>query len=57
MSTGWRELRDDRVFYADEDPWIRERYREELVKHGLEFNMPERLFDDPNFNWLPGAGG
>ena len=55
MSTGWRQLRDDRVSYTDEDPWIRERYKEDVAKRALEFSMPEQLFNDPDFEWLPGA--
>ena len=55
MSTGWRELPGDRVDYADEDPWIRAHYTEELAKRGLTFNMPERLFTDPGFKWEPGG--
>ncbi|MCH7481242.1 MAG: cupin domain-containing protein [Chloroflexi bacterium] len=55
MSTGWRQLRDDRVAYADEDAWIREKYQEELGKRGIAFNMPEGLFTDPDFAWAGGA--
>ena len=57
MSTGWRQLAGDRVDYAEEDPWIRDRYKEELNKRGLEFNMPEPLFNDPSYKWVPAGSG
>jgi len=55
MSTGWRELPGDRIPYAEEGPWIREHYKEELAKRGLPFNMPDGLFNDPSYPWAPGG--
>lgn len=36
--------------YVDEDPVIRNRYREELERRGLEFQMPEQVYTDPEFD-------
>lgn len=39
------------IDYIDEDPDVRELYKEELEQRGLEFRMPEDYYTDPNFNF------
>lgn len=39
------------IEYVDEDPAIRERYKEELANVGLEPKMPEECYTDPDFTF------
>jgi hypothetical protein len=41
----------DQIEYPFDEPWIRQRYEEELAKHGLASIMPEEAYQDPNFEW------
>ena len=41
----------DQVEYPDEEPWIREMFKEELGKRGLESLMPEEVYVDRDFRW------
>jgi quercetin dioxygenase-like cupin family protein len=35
------------IHYWNEDPYVREHYKERLKKEGVEFEMPESLFEKP----------
>ena len=37
--------------YTQEDPWVRQKFEEELAKRGLESKMPPELYTDPDFKW------
>ena len=37
--------------FAEQDPWIRQKFEEELAKRGLTSLMPEGAYTDPNFKW------
>ena len=41
----------DQIEYPDEEPWIREKFEEELGKRGLESLMPEEAYANPDFKW------
>ena len=41
----------DQVEYPDEEPWIREMFKEELGKRGLESLMPEEVYVNRDFRW------
>ena len=46
---------DDRaqnqIEYVDEDPFIREMFKEALAKHGLETGMPDEAYTNRDFKW------
>lgn len=44
-------LPENQIEYVDEDPAIRERFEEELEKEGLESNMPEGCYTDPDYEF------
>ena len=44
------------IEYADEDPWIRQKFEEELAKRSLTSNMPEEAYQDREFEWPYGEG-
>ena len=37
--------------FAEQDPWIRRKFEEELAKRGLTSLMPEEAYTNPNFEW------
>lgn len=37
--------------FVEEDPWIRQKFEEELAKRGLTSLMPEGAYTDPDFVW------
>lgn len=39
----------DQIEYTAEDPFIREKFQEELGKRGLQSLMPEQVYTDPNY--------
>ena len=41
----------DQVEYPDEEPWIRDMFKEELGKRGLESLMPEEVYVNRDFRW------
>ncbi len=41
----------DQIEYADEDPWIRERFEAELDKRALTTLMPDEVYRDRDFQW------
>jgi hypothetical protein len=50
---GWAEKIEDRVRdqieFPDEDPWIRQKFEEELAKKGKVSAMPEEVYIDPDY--------
>ncbi|MBX5491134.1 MAG: cupin domain-containing protein [Chloroflexi bacterium] len=43
----------DQIEYPDEDPWVRQYFESELAKRGLTSLMPERAYQDRDFEWKP----
>ena len=43
--------RSDQIEYPDEDPFIRQKFEDELAKRGLKSIMPEEAYQDRNFEW------
>ncbi len=41
----------DQIEYPDEDPWIRQKFEEELAKRGMTSIMPEEAYRDRDFEW------
>jgi gentisate 1,2-dioxygenase len=41
----------DQIEYPDEEPWIREKFKNELAKIGLKSVMPEQAYQDHDFEW------
>ena len=41
----------DMFEYPDEDPWIRQKFEDELGKKGLTSLMPEAAYQDRNYVW------
>ncbi len=39
------------IEYPDEDPWMRQKFEEELAKRGLESLMPDECYTDYNYKW------
>jgi hypothetical protein len=39
------------IEYPDEDPWIRQKFEEELARRGTESLMPEEVYTDRDFKW------
>ncbi len=39
------------IEYAYEEPWIREKFQEELAARGLTAEMPEECYQDPDYQW------
>ena len=37
--------------FVEQDPWIRQKFEEELAKRGLTSMMPAEAYTDPNFEW------
>ncbi len=47
----------DQIEYADEEPWIREKFEAELKQRGLTSGVPEEAYRDRNYEWSPPKGG
>jgi hypothetical protein len=45
------ELDREQIEYPDEDPWIRNKFLEELGKRGVTTAMPEEAYIDPDYQW------
>ena len=45
------DLSNDQIEYADEDPWIRQKFEEELAKRGLTSLMPEEAYKYRDYHW------
>lgn len=41
----------DQIEYVEEDPWIRQRFEEELAKRNMTSDMPEQAWQDREFEW------
>ena len=41
----------DQIEYSQEDPWIREHFETELDKRGMVTAIPERAYQDPDYEW------
>jgi mannose-6-phosphate isomerase-like protein (cupin superfamily) len=41
----------DQIEYPDEEPWIRQKFEEELAKRSLKSMMPDEAYRDKNFEW------
>ena len=39
------------VEYTDEDPWVREKFQEELAKRGLATEMPDECYANRDYQW------
>ena len=37
--------------FVEQDPWIRQKFEEELAKRGLTSLMPDEAYTNPNFEW------
>jgi hypothetical protein len=46
-----QEAFKQQIPYTDEDPWIRQKFEEELAKRNLTSLMPEEVYKDRNFQW------
>ena len=46
----------DMIEYVDEDPWIREKFEDELAKGGLTTLMPKDAYTVKSYNWHPTKG-
>ncbi|MEA2639120.1 MAG: hypothetical protein QOF51_514 [Chloroflexota bacterium] len=46
-----QDVSRDQIEYPDEEPWIREKFEEELAKRGLTSLMPEEAYRDRNYEW------
>lgn len=47
---------EDQIEYPDEDPWIRQRFEEELARRGVKSRMPAEAYRDRDFEWDYRAG-
>lgn len=45
----------DQIEYADEDPWIRQKFEAELAKRGLESQVPPGAYQSRDFDWSASA--
>ena len=46
----------DQIEYADEDPWVRELFAEELAKRHTTSLMPDQVYKDRSYQWRYGEG-
>ncbi len=46
----------DQIEYPDEEPWIRQKFEEELAKRGLTSLVPDEAYKDRNFGWSKAMG-
>jgi len=44
-------IKCDQVEYPDEDPWIRQKFEEELARRGLTTLMPDEAYQDRDYAW------
>ena len=45
------DVQRDQIEYPDEEPWIRHKFKEELVQRGLTSVMPLQAYQDKDFQW------
>ena len=41
----------DQIEYSEEEPWIRQKFAEELAKRGTQSKMPEEAYTNPDYQW------
>ena len=41
----------EQIEYPYEEPWIRQKFEEELAARGLTSIMPQAAYEDPDFEW------
>ena len=46
----------DQIEYPDEEPWIRQKFEEELSKKGVKSLMPEGAYKDRDYDWSKAKG-
>jgi hypothetical protein len=46
----------NQIELPDEDPWIRQRFEEELAKRGQASHMPAEAYTDREFKWSGFSG-
>jgi hypothetical protein len=50
------DRRKDQIEYPNEDPWIRQKFEEELKKRGVQSLMPDEAFTNKDYEWSKGMG-
>src|SRR5205823_4033497 len=45
------DMARDQIEYTNEEPWIRQKFEEELAKRGLTSQMPDAAYRDRNYQW------
>ena len=45
------DMGQDQIEYPDEDPWIRQTFEAELGRRGLSSLVPEKAYEDRDFEW------
>src|SRR5947209_11352252 len=51
MSEAVADRARDQIEYPEEDPFVRNKFAEELAKRGLKSAIPDAAYQDPNFEW------
>jgi len=51
MSENVQDRARDQIEYPDEDPFIRQKFEEELAKRGMTNALPDQAYKDHNFEW------
>ena len=46
-----QDLSNDQIEYCDEDPWIRQKFEEELAQRGLTTSMPDGAYQQRDYQW------
>ncbi len=46
-----QDLSNDQIEYCDEDPWIRQKFEEELAQRGLTSSMPVGAYQQRDYQW------
>ncbi|MEE9550435.1 MAG: cupin domain-containing protein [Candidatus Binatia bacterium] len=50
------DRRKDQIEYPNEDPWIRQKFEDELKKRGVQSLMPDEAFTNRDYEWSKGMG-
>ena len=50
-------IEERQIFYPDEEPWIRQKFEEELARRGLVTDIPEEAYRDRDYEWDYGDDG
>lgn len=50
-------IEDLQISYPEEEPWIRQKFEEELAKRGLTSDVPPEAYRDPDYAWDYGDDG